>query len=702
MTSAGDDGRTGWYPSPASPTPATVQSSYAQRFITPVLGQVYAQPVISEDNLIVATERDQLSALNPRNGHIRWSRQLGQPSSESEVGCPDLNPWVGITSTPVVDPATGLVYVMAYTDGTLANYHPEAPSFKLHAIDPATGNEASGFPVTITGSAQNDPSVVFNPRQHYQRPALLLENGVIYAGFGSHCDSPPYQGWVFGISTAGAIETRWTDEVAPNSGGGIWQAGGGLAADSNGDLIVSAGNGPAPPQGTLGTAAPGTLGSSIFRLHVNGDGTLTPTDFFTPYDAAILTAQDLDVGSGGSVVLPDSMGSTATPHLALAVAKSGDLFLLNRDALGGAGTASNGGDAVVARLHLGKAIFSTPALWPGNNLIYVTVTSPWGARALEAVKITGGASSSIAVVGRSSAEFSFGSGSPVVSSQGTAKGSSVVWVSRCEVSYCGLASLDAYAAGPLNGVLSKVGSWPLPKGTKYTQPMVANGIAYVAAGANIVAVGPRLAATQTATFQSVGPLTKSNKASIVGTLTISSTVPMRIRSVVINNPSLIASPDDLATLTKISHVTLATIHVLATPWTVQSTTAEATVSTSEGSASAAVTEQVLNAGPLLMEATVPIHRETFSLGAAANGSTITGDFTLTNVGLSPATIGEVAVPSAPFSVNASALVGQSIAPGATFELPISYTGGGAGLSSGTMALVTSGGVIELQLSGTSS
>src|SRR3569833_4349488 len=97
----------------------------------------------------------------------------------------------------------------------------------MHALDMHSGAEQPGFPVELAGPAQNNPSLTFNPYALSQRPGLLLMNGVVYVGFGGLSDKPPFQGWIFGVSTAGQITARWTAVSGAKNGAGIWQSAGG-------------------------------------------------------------------------------------------------------------------------------------------------------------------------------------------------------------------------------------------------------------------------------------------------------------------------------------------------------------------------------------------------------------------------------------------------------------------------------------------
>ena len=143
----------------------------------------------------------------------------------------------------MIDPETGVAY---FTSKSYVSGNSGPAVWRMHAVDVTDGNEEPGFPVEIAGEAENLAGVSFNPTHELQRTALLMMHGVVYAGFGAHCDSLPYQGWIAGISTSGERKTLWAD--APE-GGGIWQGGGGLASDGEGQILFATGNsfGPTPP-----------------------------------------------------------------------------------------------------------------------------------------------------------------------------------------------------------------------------------------------------------------------------------------------------------------------------------------------------------------------------------------------------------------------------------------------------------------------
>src|SRR6202035_2679106 len=209
ITNSGDDLRTGWYPDEPSLTPQLLTGgSFGQLWSATVSGQVYAQPLLANGTLLIATENNLLYGLDPASGALKWAHpaNLGIPWNAADIGCGDLAPTIGVTATPVIDPATNTAYL---THKTYVSGSSGTARWYMDAIDLASGAERSGFPVALEGSAQNAPGQSFHPTTQLQRPGLLLMNGVVYAAFGSDCDDPPWQGWVFGISTAGTIKARW-------------------------------------------------------------------------------------------------------------------------------------------------------------------------------------------------------------------------------------------------------------------------------------------------------------------------------------------------------------------------------------------------------------------------------------------------------------------------------------------------------------
>ena len=239
--SSADDLRTGWYPDQAALSPGAVSASnFGQLFQVNVDGSVYAQPLLANGALLVATENNHLYALDPTNGAAIASRQLEGPWNPADVGCGDLVPSIGITGTPVVNPTTHTAY---FTTKTYAAGTSGPAAIYMHVVDVPTLVERPGFPVLIQGVADNQAGVTFEATHELQRTGILMLGNTVYAGFGAHCDVTPFKGWIVGVSTAGAITTLWAAEDSFNDGGGIWQSGGAPLSDRPDSFIVVTGNG---------------------------------------------------------------------------------------------------------------------------------------------------------------------------------------------------------------------------------------------------------------------------------------------------------------------------------------------------------------------------------------------------------------------------------------------------------------------------
>src|SRR3989441_521159 len=337
-------------------TPDTVTgSTFGKLFACAVDGEVYAQPLYVANFLIqggthnvvfVATMNDSVYAFDADASPCvqYWQKSfLGTgvttvpPADTGETR--DINTQIGITGTPVIDPATGTLYVVARTRETVGTgCSDDSPCYfqRLHALDLATGGEKFSGPadissaITVPGSGDTGDStcpgsagnVPFCPLRENQRPGLLLLNGKVYVAWASHGDNQPYHGWVIGYAAANLAQAPVLFNTTANGGlGGIWMSGTGPAADADGNIYVITGN------GTFDTAAPRTnYGDSFIKLSTTGG--LSVADFFTPANQSFLDSNDFDVGSGGAIVV-DSAG--AHPHLLIGGDKQGVLYVIDRD-----------------------------------------------------------------------------------------------------------------------------------------------------------------------------------------------------------------------------------------------------------------------------------------------------------------------------------------------------------------------------------
>lgn len=361
------------------------KTSFGKLFSYLVQGYVYAQPLYLQNvnipgkgihNVVfVATERDIVYAFDAdsnsgSNASPLWVANFTNPTkginavSSSEIGCGDLVPVIGITGTPVIDTTTNTIYVVAKTK--------EKGQFfqRLHALDVTTGTEKFGGPKVIQaqvkGSGDGGTMVTFDPRMEAQRPGLLLQNGQILIGWASHCDIPVYYGWIMAYDAQTLAQVAvWN--ATPNAGfGGIWQSGGGLAGDINFNTYFATGNGAfdVGPQGGNGS----DYGDSIVKLAPPSGGSFPVADYFTPDDQSSLDPSDTDLGSGGSVLLPDQPAGSPHAHLLAQSGKEGTLYLINRDAMGKYNP-NNNNLAVQTIPGANGGMWSSPAWW--NNTLYI-------------------------------------------------------------------------------------------------------------------------------------------------------------------------------------------------------------------------------------------------------------------------------------------------------------------------------------------
>jgi iron transport multicopper oxidase len=483
--------RTGWYPDQAGLSPASVSSSaFGQRFNTAVTGAVYAQPLVFGNTLLVVTEANWIYGLDPASGVVKWSRQVDTPWNASDIPCPDLTPLSGITATPVIDDATGIAY---FTSKTYVSGSSGTARWKMHAVSMTTGAEQAGFPVTLSGNANNASGQTFSAATHNQRTGLLLLNGVVYAAFASVCDTPPFQGWIFGVSTAGAVTARWVD-CTPNgsSGGGIWMSGSALVSDAAGQLLFTSGNGMnvgTPTTPAAGASPPASVCQSVVRLKVLANGTLQAIDFFTPTNAStVLDPLDGDLGSGGLVGLPSAPFGTATyPNPYLQIGKAGILYMLDGNALGGYQQGAGGTDAVLQELGPYGGVWSKPAVWGGDGgWVYLPTAAPtfpsedeYGFLLAFHAGVDGTGKPTLNYVATTADTFFFGSSAPVVTSDASNSGSAMLWIVWCP-DLTGLgAELRGYDVLPVSGLLHKRFSAPISQATKFNPPGVYNNRLYV-------------------------------------------------------------------------------------------------------------------------------------------------------------------------------------------------------------------------------
>ena len=493
LTFHGDHARTGWNAAETALTPASVRANtFGVQWTAPLQGEIYAEPLVAHGVVVrgsartvlyVVTEQDLVYALDATRGGRVWGPvSLGRPVPLESLPCGNIDP-VGITSTPVIDPDSATLYVVALTtpDGG------QTKIYRLAALDLATGAMRPGWPVRI--APPNVHGLRFDPGVQQQRGALALVRGAVYVPFGGYWgDCGQYHGWVVGVpvATPGAQESFVTPT---HREGGIWAA---VAADSHGSLFASTGN--SDSQQTP------DLGESVVRLetspslHFSG----AVRDFFTPSNFVMLNETDTDLGSAAPLVLPPQSAS-ATHDLLFIAGKQGVGYLINRDSMGGV-TNGDGitGEGAYSRCIFGTCqgggpkVFSAVAYWDGGHTDRFILVPGHGSQpapcsgtgGVVALRLEVDAASRAPSMGVAWCSLSMSdAGAPSVSSNGSTGG--LVWVvdTRPGVLY----ALDART-----GAAVYVSPREALSGThRFITPAVADGHVYVGAGHSLVTFGLR-------------------------------------------------------------------------------------------------------------------------------------------------------------------------------------------------------------------
>jgi hypothetical protein len=489
-TQRNDNAGTGQYPNETTLTTANVNASqFGKRVSYPVDGQVYAQPLYlpnlsigggthnvvfaaTENDSVYAFDADQTSTVAPL-----WKTSLlpggATPVQSSFQPCGDLQPIIGITSTPVIDPSTNTLFVVAYSQENGSQV------YRLHALDVTTGQDRSA-PTVIQVSG----TTTFNANVERQRSSLMLLNGKIYIAFSSFCDVGAYHGWILAYTYNGTAfqQTNTYNDTANGAEGGIWGADDAVVADNAGNIYMITGNGTFDAN----TGGP-DVGDSFVRLNSQ----LQRQDFFTPFNQSCLSNGDQDLGSGGPLLVP---GANAV----IGAGKEGRPYVVSTTNMGqftaDPNLTCNGSpeenrtdvDKVQQELPPGavNAIFSTPGFWNGPNgqfVYFSQVNGPTKAYSWSNGRLSTTPTSVTAT------SYGFTGGNPVVSSNGTTAGTGILW------NIDSGATLRAYDASNLAIELYDSSQNPSRDGmtgyVKFSTPALANGKVFVGTSASLAVFG---------------------------------------------------------------------------------------------------------------------------------------------------------------------------------------------------------------------
>ncbi len=484
-----DNDRTGWNSQETTLTVAAMQSStFAVLGKVTLDDQVDAQPLIVPNVTItagrfrgihtvvyVATDNNTIYAIDATTGKVLLNPNFGPPVVRP-LGCSPNNPDVGINSTPVIDLSSNTLYAIVYTQQSTG------PAYFVHALDLGSlTDKVSPQLVTASHTLTDGTTYEFNATYQRQRPALLLANGNIYAGFGSFCDFSPNlsRGWVLGWQT-GTLTPLDLNELPDTQAtseknfflSSVWMSGYGPAADDSGNILFVTGN-----SDHSGTAYDGVTDIEESTIKVSPDLSMV-IDLFTPSNVKSLDEHDQDFGSGGVMILPDQPGSI--PHMAVAAGKTGQMFLMNEDDLGGFSTTKNNvlGTYNIGPCWCGESYFVDPV--DGN----ARVVSSGGTGVIVWEVQTSPTPDLIEVTSSPAINFHNNGFFTTVSSNGTA--SPIIWaLARPEKTTPTILELSAFApdlGGDTMTLLfsGPAGAWMKGGSNPNIVPVVANGRVYVA------------------------------------------------------------------------------------------------------------------------------------------------------------------------------------------------------------------------------
>jgi hypothetical protein len=485
LTYHNNNSRTGLNSKETVLTPSNVNSgSFGKLFTISVDGLVDAQPLYlhavstasngTHNLLIVVTEHGTTDAFDADTGASIWhvtTLKSGETTSDDR-GCGQVTPEIGITSTPVIvrpNGSNGVIYLVGMSKDSSGNYHQ-----RLHALDAASGNELYNGPVDITakvpGTGDNSSGgfVIFDPAQYKERSGLLFLSNTIYLAWASHCDFRPYTGWIMGYNASTLAQTTVLNVTPNGNEGAIWGAGGGLTSDSSSNIYFLDANGYFDTSlNSGGFPSEGDYGNGFLKLSTKGG--LAVADYFEMDNQEQENGSDTDLGSGAALLLPKMKDAHGTAwQLAVGAGKDSNLYVVNRNGMGGFNSGSNKNYQELPGV-LPGGIWSMPAFF-SDKLYYGPVGQPILAFQFKNAKLLPSA------VAKTANAFGYPGATPSISANGGTN--AIVWASE----NTNPAVLHAYNAKTLVELYNsnQAGSRDqFSAGNKFITPTIANGKIYV-------------------------------------------------------------------------------------------------------------------------------------------------------------------------------------------------------------------------------
>ena len=527
LTERYDDARTGANLAETQLTTANVNiGTFGKLWSYAVDGGIYAQPLYvanvdvpglgTRNVLYLATMNDVVYAVDADSSAMIWMRDLRNPAAgigpvpivdiTNSSGAPSPVPFnaanvvggIGIESTPVIDAATGTLYLVARTreNGSYVQ--------RLHALDIATGNARANSPTVIQGavlgSGDGGTTVTFDPFSADQRASLALANSNIYIAWAAHEDLAPWHGWVMSYDK-NALNRTGILCLSPNgANGGIWM--GGRAPVSTRPATSTTWS-----ETEIGTA-PSNFGQSFVRIGAPSAGFLSVEDYFTPDNWTDLNGVDFDLGSSGPVLIPGT-------NFIVGGGKQSLLYLTDTTSLGGF-VAGNTQINQIVTVNDQTPPYSAdffilaggPVFWnnTSGSRLYVSADN-------DNVKAYafGGSLFNTTPIASTILAQPFGGGVMTLSSNGSTAGSGILWVSLPSASgghgltHAQLHALDASTLMEIwnseQNTVDNLGYWP-----KFSPPIVANGHVYVGSQSGSVSTYGLLPVTPDFSLSAAVPL----------------------------------------------------------------------------------------------------------------------------------------------------------------------------------------------------
>jgi hypothetical protein len=472
-------------------------SSFGKLFISPVDGVIDAQPLYlsavsipgkgTHNVVYTVTENDSVYAFDADAGTLLWQvSALGSGESPSDDhGCGQISPQIGITSTPVIDRASGphgTIYVVAMSKNSTSYFQ------RIHALDLTTGAEQFGGPVAVkakypgTGDNSHNGFVIFDPAQYAERQGLLLLNGVIYTAWTSHCDFRPYTGWIIGYNESTLAQSGVLDVTPNGNEGSIWQSGTGIASEGKNLFFLDANGTFETTLNKKGFPNKGDYGNGFLKVST-GNNKLHVADYFNMYNTVSESDSDEDLGSGGAVVLPPMKDAKGKTHyLAIGAGKDQNIYIVNRNNMGKFNP--NNDKAIYQEIDgvLGGGEWASSAYFNGNMYF-----GPVGNNLMQFQ--FSNARLSTSPLSKSAASFTYPGTAPSVSANGSSNG--IVWsIEHTDPNDV----LHAYNATNLATELynsSQAGNQRDQFGTAshFGTPMIVNGKVYVGTSNGVAVFG---------------------------------------------------------------------------------------------------------------------------------------------------------------------------------------------------------------------